>query len=86
MWLSESETETFLHRVAEMYRAQANDTLLTALALAFAAWTGNGVLVDLEGPRTGGFVSGLRPDSGPSVGLQPSVPSGSGWSVELMLP
>ena len=48
--LDEEETRALLHEVPACYRAQINDVLLTALAYAFAAWTGERrLLVDLEG-------------------------------------
>jgi amino acid adenylation domain-containing protein/non-ribosomal peptide synthase protein (TIGR01720 family) len=48
--LGPEETRALLQEVPEVYRTQVNDLLLAALALAFAAWTGEGtLLVDLEG-------------------------------------
>jgi amino acid adenylation domain-containing protein/non-ribosomal peptide synthase protein (TIGR01720 family) len=48
--LTEVETEQLLRQVPEAYRTQINDVLLTALAQAFAAWTGApGALFDFEG-------------------------------------
>ncbi|NRS49882.1 condensation domain-containing protein, partial [Brevibacillus sp. HB2.2] len=48
--MEEQETETLLQKVPSRYRAQINDVLLTALALAHAKWTGEqALLVNLEG-------------------------------------
>lgn len=48
--MEEEETETLLQKVPSRYRAQINDVLLTALALAHAKWTGEqDLLVNLEG-------------------------------------
>jgi amino acid adenylation domain-containing protein/non-ribosomal peptide synthase protein (TIGR01720 family) len=48
--LDVQETERLLREVPEAYRTQINDVLLTALAQAFAAWTGApGALLDFEG-------------------------------------
>ena len=48
--LGPEETRALLQEVPEVYRTQVNDVLLAALALAFAAWTGERtLLVDLEG-------------------------------------
>ncbi|TQK53365.1 non-ribosomal peptide synthase protein (TIGR01720 family)/amino acid adenylation domain-containing protein, partial [Brevibacillus sp. AG162] len=48
--MEEEETETLLQKVPSRYRAQINDVLLTALALAHAKWTGEqSLLVNLEG-------------------------------------
>jgi non-ribosomal peptide synthase protein (TIGR01720 family) len=48
--LSVEDTRALLTEVPAVYHTQINDVLLTALAQAFAAWTGhNRVLVDLEG-------------------------------------
>ncbi|MFA6231849.1 MAG: amino acid adenylation domain-containing protein [Rhodanobacter sp.] len=50
MALSEDETRQLLTLVPEAYRTQINDVLLTALAQAFATWTGSrSLLIDLEG-------------------------------------
>ncbi len=44
------ETRALLQEVPEAYHTQINDVLLTALAQAFAAWTGSrSLLIDLEG-------------------------------------
>jgi non-ribosomal peptide synthase protein (TIGR01720 family) len=48
--LSPSETDVLLHEVPHAYQTQINDLLLTALAQAFARWTGEStLLIDLEG-------------------------------------
>ncbi|MFT3764376.1 MAG: amino acid adenylation domain-containing protein [Minicystis sp.] len=48
--LGAEETEQLLRQVPDAYRTQINDILLTALAQAFAAWTGApGALFDFEG-------------------------------------
>jgi amino acid adenylation domain-containing protein/non-ribosomal peptide synthase protein (TIGR01720 family) len=48
--LNVEETQALLQQMPQIYRMQMNDVLLTALALAFAQWTGSTVLlVDLEG-------------------------------------
>jgi non-ribosomal peptide synthase protein (TIGR01720 family) len=48
--LGESETRALLQEVPAAYQTQINDVLLTALAQAFAAWTGErALLIDLEG-------------------------------------
>jgi amino acid adenylation domain-containing protein/non-ribosomal peptide synthase protein (TIGR01720 family) len=48
--LTVDETSSLLHEVPAAYRTQVNDVLLTALARAVAAWTGEArVRVDLEG-------------------------------------
>ncbi|HET9359968.1 MAG TPA: amino acid adenylation domain-containing protein [Vicinamibacterales bacterium] len=48
--LTASETEALLRQVPDVYRTQINDVLLTAVADAFAAWTGERrLLIDLEG-------------------------------------
>ena len=48
--LSAEETRTLLQEVPRAYHTQINDVLLTALAQAFARWTGRWrLLVDLEG-------------------------------------
>ncbi|MEM8808820.1 MAG: condensation domain-containing protein, partial [Cyanobacteria bacterium P01_G01_bin.38] len=48
--LNEAETLTLLQEVPTAYRTQINDVLLTALAQAFARWTGErSLLIDLEG-------------------------------------
>ena len=49
-WLDEDETRALLVDVPPVYSTQINDVLLTALALAFQRWTGQGTLrIDLEG-------------------------------------
>ncbi|HEU5349502.1 MAG TPA: amino acid adenylation domain-containing protein, partial [Ktedonobacterales bacterium] len=48
--LSHEETQALLHNAPITYGAEINDVLLTALALAFARWTGSPTLwIDLEG-------------------------------------
>jgi non-ribosomal peptide synthase protein (TIGR01720 family) len=48
--LSAEETRALLQEVPRAYNTQINDVLLTALAQAFARWTGeSSLLVDLEG-------------------------------------
>jgi amino acid adenylation domain-containing protein/non-ribosomal peptide synthase protein (TIGR01720 family) len=48
--LDRATTRDLLQAAPEAYRTQVNDLLLTALARAFAGWTGAGtLLVDLEG-------------------------------------
>ncbi len=48
--LKETDTQTLLRQVPEAYHTEINDVLLTALAQAFAWWTGSRtLLVDLEG-------------------------------------
>ena len=48
--LSAEETQALLQEVPAAYRTEINDVLLTALAQAFAQWTGSqSLLVDLEG-------------------------------------
>ncbi|HEX6863995.1 MAG TPA: condensation domain-containing protein, partial [Thermoanaerobaculia bacterium] len=50
LWLDTEETRILLQEVPQVYKTQINDVLLTALALAFQAWTGSPLLlVDLEG-------------------------------------
>ncbi|MGH2620951.1 MAG: condensation domain-containing protein, partial [Anaerolineales bacterium] len=47
--LDADETATLLHEVPQVYHAVVNDFLLTALAKAFAGWTGQrSLLIDLE--------------------------------------
>ena len=48
--LSEEETRELLQEVPKAYNTQIEDTLLTALARAFGAWTGEAaLLVEMEG-------------------------------------
>ena len=71
---SEEETLAVLQDVPRLYHTQINDVLLTALAQAFACWTGQRSLyLDLEGhgredvlpgidiPRTVGWFTSLFP-------------------------
>lgn len=48
--LDAAETQALLQDIPAVYRTQINDVLLTALAQAFAGWTGSSTLrLDLEG-------------------------------------
>ena len=48
--LDHDETRALLHEVPQIYRTQVNEALLTALARAFAEWSGDGsLLVEMEG-------------------------------------
>lgn len=48
--IGQDETRALLHEVPQVYRTQVNEALLTALARAFAEWSGNGsLLVEMEG-------------------------------------
>lgn len=48
--LGQDETHALLHEVPQVYRTQVNEALLTALARAFAEWSGDGsVLIEMEG-------------------------------------
>jgi non-ribosomal peptide synthase protein (TIGR01720 family) len=48
--LGPDETRALLHEVPQVYRTQVNEALLTALARAFAEWSGKGsLLVEMEG-------------------------------------
>ena len=48
--MTEEETESLLREVAEAYRTQVNDILLTALGIVLTRWVGSSkVLVDVEG-------------------------------------
>ena len=48
--LNVQETQALLQQVPKRYHTQANDALLTALALAYSRWTGQrALLIDLEG-------------------------------------
>ncbi len=67
--LDEEETRALLQEVPAAYRTQINDVLLTALAAAFSAWTGErSLLVELEG-------HGREEDLFPGVDLSRTV----GW-------
>lgn len=58
--LSAADTSALLQRVPKAYRTQINDVLLTALAQAFARWTGEAsLLLDLEGHGREDIVEGL---------------------------
>jgi len=68
--LSQEVTRALLQEVPQVYRTRINDALLTALAQAFAEWTGETtLLVDLEGH--GRELSGL--DSSRTVGWFTSI-------------
>jgi amino acid adenylation domain-containing protein/non-ribosomal peptide synthase protein (TIGR01720 family) len=48
--LSPEETQSLLHQVPAAYHTQINEVLLTALAQAFARWTGSrSLLIEMEG-------------------------------------
>ena len=48
--LSKADTDALLRQVPDVYRTHINDVLLTAVAEAFAEWTGKrSLLIDLEG-------------------------------------
>ncbi|MEP6707255.1 MAG: condensation domain-containing protein, partial [Pyrinomonadaceae bacterium] len=48
--LGREETRALLQEVPQVYRTQVNEALLTALARAFAEWSGDGsLLVEMEG-------------------------------------
>jgi non-ribosomal peptide synthase protein (TIGR01720 family) len=48
--LGQDETHALLHEVPQVYRTQVNEALLTALARAFAGWSGeSSLLVEMEG-------------------------------------
>jgi non-ribosomal peptide synthase protein (TIGR01720 family) len=70
--LSTEETAALLQEVPRAYQTQINDVLLTALAQAFARWTGeHTLLVDLEGHG--------REDLGEGVDLSRTV----GWFTTI---
>ncbi len=82
--LDAEETRALLHDVPSVYRTQINDVLLTALVLAFEAWTGERSLrFDLEGhgreelfsdldvSRTVGWFTALFPVSIELAGSSP---------------
>ena len=87
--LGAAETRALLQDAPEVYRTQANDLLLAALACAFVAWTGEDtLLVDLEGhgreeifpgvdlSRTVGWFTTLFPVAlrlGPGAGPRESI-------------
>jgi non-ribosomal peptide synthase protein (TIGR01720 family) len=57
---TEEETQAALQEVPKLYHTQINDVLLTALARAFAQWTGERVLfIDLEGHGREDVVAGV---------------------------
>ena len=50
VWLGAEETRALLREVPAAYHTQINDVLLSALARAYALWTGqDSLLIDLEG-------------------------------------
>jgi amino acid adenylation domain-containing protein/non-ribosomal peptide synthase protein (TIGR01720 family) len=58
--LSTKETDALLREVPRIYQTQINDVLLTALAQAFARWTGeHTLLIDLEGHGREEVVEGV---------------------------
>jgi amino acid adenylation domain-containing protein/non-ribosomal peptide synthase protein (TIGR01720 family) len=58
--LSTQETNALLQEVPKAYQTQINDVLLTALAQAFARWTGEGtLLIDSEGHGREEVVDGV---------------------------
>src|SRR5262249_43259887 len=58
--LSTQETRALLQEVPKAYQTQVNDVLLTALAQAFARWTGEyALLIDLEGHGREEVVDGV---------------------------
>ena len=58
--LSAKETNALLQEVPRAYKTQINDVLLTALAQAFAGWTGeNTLLIDMEGHGREEIVEGV---------------------------
>src|SRR5207253_5636848 len=58
--LTEEETTRLLRDVPKAYRTQINDVLLTALARAFARWTGErSLFIDLESHGREPVVDGL---------------------------
>ena len=58
--LSTKETHALLQEVPQAYQTQINDVLLTALAQAFARWTGEyTLLIDLEGHGREEIVDGV---------------------------
>ncbi|WP_148307944.1 non-ribosomal peptide synthetase [Actinoplanes friuliensis] len=86
--LDRDRTAALLHDVPAVYRTQINDVLLTALGATLRDWTGNRVLVDLEGhgreeildgtdlTRTVGWFTTVYP-----VAL--TVPAGADWGTAL---
>jgi non-ribosomal peptide synthase protein (TIGR01720 family) len=59
--LDVEETQALLREVPQAYRTQINDVLLTALAQAFARWTGrDALLVGLEGHGREEIVAGVN--------------------------
>jgi len=58
--LNNEETDALLRDVPQAYQTQINDVLLTALAQAFACWTGeHTLLIDLEGHGREEVVDGV---------------------------
>jgi amino acid adenylation domain-containing protein/non-ribosomal peptide synthase protein (TIGR01720 family) len=78
--LTPDETRLLLREVPTAYRAHIDDVLLTALAMAFAQWTGDRPLwVDLEGHGREDLFDGVDPSR--TVGWFTSV-----YPVRLELP
>jgi non-ribosomal peptide synthase protein (TIGR01720 family) len=58
--LEAEETQALLHEAPQAYHAAVNDLLLTAVAQAFARWTGNGsLLIEIEDHGREAVVGGL---------------------------
>ncbi len=58
--LTEAETQALLSEMPEVYHTQVNDVLLTALAQAFARWSGRRkLLVEMEGHGREPIVEGV---------------------------
>jgi non-ribosomal peptide synthase protein (TIGR01720 family) len=88
--LSVEETQVLLQEVPAAYGTEINDALLTALAQAFAQWTGSAtLLVDLEGHGRETLFEGV--DLSRTVGwftaLFPAVLKlgGPGWPGETLM-
>ena len=78
--LTNSETESLLHRVPSVYNSHINDVLLTALARAWQQWTGSsGLYVNLEGHGRERLLRDL--DISRTVGWFTSI-----FPVQLQLP
>jgi amino acid adenylation domain-containing protein/non-ribosomal peptide synthase protein (TIGR01720 family) len=58
--LEAEETRALLGEVPAAYRTQLDEVLLTALALSFRDWTGQPLLVDLEGHGREDLLTGLN--------------------------
>ncbi|MEM9163053.1 MAG: alpha/beta fold hydrolase [Cyanobacteria bacterium P01_F01_bin.4] len=57
--LSREQTHRLLQEIPAVYNTQINDVLLTAFAQSLSQWTGEGVLVDLEGHGREDLFEGL---------------------------